>query len=116
MEKIRYRNLLQFASLWGMSYLVLGFTRYGLSNFYSLLSVSIPYLATEMVYFLIALVAFVLFALAFTGEKITFQRRKSHADVIAYGPEEFLKVEGMDLQRVFSDRGDDFLRVAVDTG
>jgi hypothetical protein len=81
MEKIRYRNLLQFASLWGMSYLVLGFTRYGLSNFYSLLSVSIPYLATEMVYFLIALVAFVLFALAFTGEKITFQRRKSHEEI-----------------------------------
>jgi hypothetical protein len=83
LEKIRYRNLLQFASLWGMSYLVLGFTRYGLSNFYSLLSVSIPYLATEMVYFVIALFAFVYFGVVFTGEKITFQRRKENVQIPA---------------------------------
>src|SRR5574344_1186843 len=76
LEKIRKKNLVQFAVLWAMSYLVVAFTRWGLSNFYALLSVSIPYLLTAMVYFVIALVAFVLFALRSTQEKITFQRRK----------------------------------------
>ena len=76
LEKIRWRNLFNFASLWAMSYLVLGFTRWGLSNFYSLLASSTSYLATEMVYFALVLVGFVLFAKRLTGEKISFQRRK----------------------------------------
>jgi hypothetical protein len=82
LEKIRRRNLVQFAALWGMSYLVLAFTRYGLSNFYGLLSKSLPYLATEMVYFAVALVAFVIFALRYTGEKISMQRRKVHVQKV----------------------------------
>jgi hypothetical protein len=79
LAKIRKKNLLQFAGLWGMSYIVLAFTRLGLTNFYALLSASLPYLATEMVYFVLALVSFVLFARRLTGEPITFQRRKKDA-------------------------------------
>lgn len=76
LAKIRRKNLLQFVSLWGMSGLVLAFTRYGLSSFYGLLAKSVPYLATQLAYFVLALISFVLFARSYTGEKISFQRRK----------------------------------------
>jgi hypothetical protein len=77
--QIRKRNLVQFASLWGMSYLVLGFTRWGLNNFYGILASSIPYVATEMVYFAVALVAIVLFAQRYTGIRVGSLRRKKDA-------------------------------------
>jgi hypothetical protein len=81
LAKIRHKNLLQFASLWGMSCLVLAFTRYGLANFYGLLAKSIPFLATQLAYFALALLSFVLFAVSYTGEKIAFQRRKKDGAV-----------------------------------
>jgi hypothetical protein len=81
LSKIRRKNLVSFASLWGMSCLVLAFTRFGLANFYSLLARSIPYLVTQLAYFALALLSFVLFAVSYTGEKISFQRRKKDGAV-----------------------------------
>jgi len=81
LSKIRRKNLLSFASLWGMSCLVLAFTRFGLANFYGLLAKSIPFLTAQLAYFALALLSFVLFAVSYTGEKISFQRRKKDGNV-----------------------------------
>ena len=76
LAKIRHKNLVQFASLWGMSCLVLAFTRFGLANFYGLLAKSIPFLVTQLAYFAFALLSFVLFARTYTNEKIALGRRE----------------------------------------
>lgn len=61
-EKEKKRQVTQWASLWGLSALVLVFVRFALSNNYDLISVSMPYIVVGVCYFLLAIVAFVLFA------------------------------------------------------
>lgn len=75
LETIRKKSLVQYGSLWFLSTIVLVFLRFGLSNFYDSLTKNIPYLITSIAYFLIAIVSFCVYARAYTGEKISLERK-----------------------------------------
>ncbi|MCR5692897.1 MAG: hypothetical protein K6G74_02880 [Bacilli bacterium] len=75
LETIRKKSLVQYGSLWFLSTIVLVFLRFGLSNFYDSLTKNIPYLLTSIAYFLIAIVSFYVYARAYTGEKISLERK-----------------------------------------
>ena len=75
LETIRKKSLVQYGSLWFLSTIVLVFLRFGLSNFYDSLTKNIPYLITSIAYFLIAIVSFYIYARAYTGEKISLERK-----------------------------------------
>ena len=75
LETIRKKSLVQYGSLWFLSTIVLVFLRFGLSNFYDSLTKNIPYLLTSIAYFLIAIVSFYIYARAYTGEKISLERK-----------------------------------------
>jgi uncharacterized membrane protein YfcA len=67
------KKLGEFATLWLMGALIMGFLRYGLSSFYDRLANSLPYLLTTLSYFLVCLTSFVVFSLAWTHEKIDWR-------------------------------------------
>lgn len=71
-------SLVQFASLWLMSLLVMGILRFGLSSFYQILINHIGFILLVLAYFLIAYISFFLFALGITKEKIQFKGVKIH--------------------------------------
>ena len=75
LETIRKKSLVQYGSLWFLSTIVLVFLRFGLSNFYDSLTKNIPYLLTSIAYFLIAIVSFYIYVRAYTGEKISLERK-----------------------------------------
>lgn len=78
MEGLQKKSLIQFGSMWFLSTLILAFLRFGLANFYDILSTSIPYLLTATTYFLVAIVSFYIYTRTSTGEKQTFERSKPH--------------------------------------
>ncbi len=77
-NRIRLADLGEFASLWFMSGLILAFLRYGLAAFYGRLTADSSFQALLGVYFVIALVSFVLYAHAASGEPYRFRRLLSH--------------------------------------
>lgn len=76
-EGLQKKSLIQFGSMWFLSTLILAFLRFGLANFYDVLTTSIPYLLTAMAYFVVAITSFYIYATTVTGEKLTFERSKS---------------------------------------
>lgn len=77
-EKIQLLCFSQFASLWGMSLLILVFLRFGLANFYDKLTQSPTFLAIAILYFVFALASFGIYARENTGEKIELRRLMDH--------------------------------------
>jgi hypothetical protein len=67
------KKLGEFATLWLMGALIMGFVRYGLSSFFDRLSQSLPYLLTCSVYFAVCLASFTVFSLSWTHEKIAWR-------------------------------------------
>lgn len=69
-------KLVEFLSLWVMSGLIIVFVRICLRSFYESLKVNPVYLGCCILYFVLALLSFVLYAVVFTGEKPSLGRRK----------------------------------------
>jgi hypothetical protein len=68
------RRFMQFVSLWFMSSLILVFLRFGLKSFYETLVASKAFLITAMAYFIFALISFLIFSFAYTGERPNFKK------------------------------------------
>jgi len=77
-RKESVRNLREYILLWAMSMLILGFLRFGLSNFYSFLTKSPVYLTTIGVYFAFFLFSFVFYLSSFFNEKISWMKGRKH--------------------------------------
>lgn len=69
-EKDEKKALIEFSSLWGMSALVMGILRFGLSNFYEDLVGNIGFLLMSLSYFLLAIISFFMFAKSICGNDI----------------------------------------------
>jgi len=69
-------KLFEYISLWFTSGLIVGFLRYGLRSFYSILSASRSYIIVAMLYFVVALISFIVFAILYTGEKPHLLKRE----------------------------------------
>ena len=78
-DKAKMNNLVQFATLWGLSALILMAIRFGLSMFYEELSDSWLYLVLSILYFLLVLGSSLYLALTYTGGKLKFEWRFKHA-------------------------------------
>ena len=78
-DKVKMNNLVQFATLWGLSALILMAIRFGLSMFYEELSDSWLYLILSILYFLLVLGSSLYLALTYTGGKLKFEWRFKHA-------------------------------------
>lgn len=78
MEGLEKKSFIQFGSMWFLSTLILAFLRFGLSNFYDTLTTSLPYLLTAIAYFFVAIGSFYVYARVSTGEKLSFERKKTH--------------------------------------
>lgn len=65
----------EYVSLWFTSGLIVGFLRYGLRSFYSILSASKSYIIVSLLYFIVALISFIVFAFIYTGEKVSFGKK-----------------------------------------
>jgi hypothetical protein len=70
LAKESHKRLFQYVTLWGMSSLILGFLRFGLSGFYPILITSVPFLVIASLYFVIVLLGIFLYSLAYTGLSI----------------------------------------------
>ena len=75
LETQEKKSIIQFASLWFLSTLILCFLRFGLSGFYDSLSKNTAYVLTSGAYFLIAIFSFCLYARESTGVKF-FERKE----------------------------------------
>jgi len=61
------KQLLEFSILWGISFVVLIFLRFGISEFYSLMITSKLFISLLIIYFLLVLGSFHMFLLRFTN-------------------------------------------------
>ena len=75
-KKESKRMLFDYIILWGLSSAVLVFVKFGLQNFYDRMLESPIYVALSTVSFAIILGGFVIYSIAYTGEKPRFIRRK----------------------------------------
>ena len=70
------KKLFEFFSLWGLSCFILTFIRIGLRSLFPYMIRSNAFLIVAASYFLVLLVSIIFFSLIYTGEKISFFRRK----------------------------------------
>lgn len=75
-EKNVIKAFFEFSSLWVMSLLVMGILRFSLASFYSSLITNSTFLLLIVIYFIIAIGSFVMFAVGLTNEKIKFKGAK----------------------------------------
>ncbi len=76
LDKNSQKLLIQFAMFWLLSGFILGFLRFGLSGYYKLMLQSTAFKMIGIMYFLLVLASFFIFAKAYTGLPL-FRRKKN---------------------------------------